>query len=374
MDPDDVVVIGAGPAGLSTSACLTREQVPHVVLERGQQVGSSWRAHYDRLHLHTAKAYSALPMRPWPAAAPRYPARAEVVDYLEAYAREFHVAPRFGVEVERVTRQGPHLSVRTSQGELKPRAVVVATSYNGVPNPPDFPGSETFSGLCVRARDYKNPAPFAGKRTLVVGCGNSGAEIALDLAEHGVETALVVRGPVHVVPRDIFGRPSMETGILLSGLPATMRDALFGPILRLVVGDLSKYGIRRPDRGPNQMIEEEGRVPLLDVGTIAAIKAGKIAVVPAVKRVGPDSVTFADGLTRPFDALLLATGYTPGLDRWIDGFAAIADRRGRPHKFGEETGIEGLYFVGFKNPTTGALREIAIEAARTARAIKRMLS
>jgi NADPH-dependent glutamate synthase beta subunit-like oxidoreductase len=242
-----------------------------------------------------------------------------------------------------------------------------------VPNQPDFPGSETFSGLRMHARDYKNPAPFAGKRTLVVGCGNSGAEIALDLAEHGVETALVVRGPVHVIPRDIFGRPSMETGILLSGLPAALRDALVGPILRLVVGDLSKYGIRRPDRGPNRMIEEDGRVPLLDIGTIAAIKAGKIAVVPAVRSVGVASVTCADGVTRPFDALLLATGYTPGLDRWIEGFAAIADHRGRPHKFGEQTGIEGLYFVGFKNPPTGALREIAIEAARTARAIRRSL-
>jgi len=204
----------------------------------------------------------------------------------------------------------------------------------------------------------------------VVGAGNSGAEIALDLAEQGVDVAMVVRGPVHVVPRDMFGQPTQLTNILLCTLPLRLRDAIAVATVGLVVGDLSRFGIVRPAMGPNRMIEELGRVPLLDLGTIAMVKKGKIRVLPAAQAVLPEAVRFADGSEHPFEAIIFATGYTPGLGSLVEGFEAIADARGRPQRFGEETDIAGLYFVGFKNPTTGALREIAIEAQRVARAIR----
>jgi cation diffusion facilitator CzcD-associated flavoprotein CzcO len=219
-----------------------------------------------------------------------------------------------------------------------------------VANRPQFPGLDSFTGALVHAEAYKNPLPYAGKRTLVVGCGNSGAEIALDLAEHGVDVTMVIRGPVHVIPRDLLGRPSQETGILLSPLPAGVRDALVAPVLRLAVGDLSRWGIVRPAIGPNRAIEETGRIPMLDIGTLALVKAERIRVRPAVQQLAPDRVTFVDGRVEPFDAIILATGYRPDLDQLIDGFAAIADGRGRPHRFGVETGIAGLFFVGFRNP------------------------
>jgi len=93
-------------------------------------------------------------------------------------------------------------------------------------------------------------------------------------------------------------------------------------------------------------------------------------VLPAVQEILPDRVRFAGGSVHPFDAIIFATGYAPGLGKVIEGFETIADARGRPHRFGEETGIAGLYFVGFKNPPTGALREIALEAPRVARSIR----
>ena len=371
---EDILVIGAGPAGLSVSACLREQGLAHVVLEREQTVGSAWRKHYDRLHLHTAKAYSGLPMKPWPKSAPRYPSRQQVVEYLQAYAAEHQVAPRLGTTVHGVKREGDRFRVETSTGVMTPRFVVMATSYNGVPNLPALPGLESFRGTAVHAADYKNAAPYPGKRTLVVGCGNSGAEIALDLAEQGVDVAMVVRGPVHVVPRDMFGQPTQQTNILLSHLPLWLQDAIAVSTVGLVVGDLSRWGIVRPAAGPNRMIEEEGRVPLLDLGTIAMVKKGKIRVLPAAQEVLPDAVRFAGGAEHPFDAIIFATGYTPSLGRLIEGFDAISDARGRPHRFGEETGIAGLYFVGFKNPTTGALREIALEAPRVAQAIRARLS
>ena len=368
--PEDVLVIGAGPAGLAASACLRREGLAHVVLEREQTVGSAWRRHYDRLHLHTAKAYSGLPMKPWPKAAPRYPSRDQMVEYLQAYAAEHQIAPRLGTTVHAVKREGARFTVQTSAGVMRPCFVVMATSYNGVPNLPSLPGLEGFRGTAIHAAEYRNATPYQGKRTLVVGCGNSGAEIALDLAEQGVDVAMVVRGPVHVVPRDMFGQPTQQTNILLSHLPLWLQDAIAVRTVGLVVGDLSRWGIVRPAVGPNRMIEETGRVPILDLGTIAKVRQGKIRVLPATQDILPDAVRFADGAVHPFEAIIFATGYTPGLGRLIEGFETISDARGRPHRFGEETGIAGLYFVGFKNPTTGALREIAIEAPRVARGIR----
>jgi indole-3-pyruvate monooxygenase len=367
---DDVVVIGAGPAGLAVSACLHWIGLAHVVLERSNSVAASWRQHYDRLHLHTVRKYSSLPFSPWPRGTPLYPSRDDVVSYLERYAEEHRVTPRFGVEVHRVTPVRSGFIVDTSAGRLEPRFVVVATGYNGVPNEPEFPGMARFAGSVVHTSAYRNAKPYAGKRTLVVGCGNSGAEVALDLAEHGIDAAIVVRGPVHVVPRDLFGRPSQETSVMLSRLPVDVRDAIVTPILRLAVGDLSRWGIVRPAIGPNRLIEDAGRIPILDVGTIAQIKAGGIRVFPAVQEVLSTAVRFVNGRTESFDAIVLATGYRPGLARFIDGFDAVSDERGRPRQFGHDTEVPGLFFVGFRNPPTGALREIVREAPRVAAAIR----
>ena len=374
MSDHDVLVIGAGPAGLATSACLRTQGVSHQVIEREGEIAASWRRHYDRLHLHTTKRYSGLPLSPWPSSAPRYPSRTQVVDYLQDYAVTHAITPDLGIEVRHVRRHGKHFVVETSRGTRTPRVVVVATGYNGVANIPDFPGLNAFGGEVIHAAAYKNPKHYAGKRVLVVGCGNSGAEIALDLAECGVDTAMVVRGPVHVIPRDLLGRPSQETGIALSVLPVPIRDAIITTILRFAVGDLSRWGIVRPSIGPQKMIEEQGRVPILDVGTLSKIKEGKIRVVPAIQEVFSTLVGFTDGQRLPFDVIILATGYTPGLDRVIEGFASIADARGRPHRFGEETAIPGLYFIGFNNPPTGVLREIALEAPRVAESIRRSVA
>ena len=370
MRGEDIVVIGAGPAGLAVSASLKRVDVPHVVVDRENDVGASWKRRYDRLHLHTVKEYSSLPFLAWLRETPRYPSRDDVVAYLEQYAVRHRITPRFGVHVQRVSRGADRFQVETGAGRLSPRFVVVATGYNSVPNRPEIPGLAAFAGSVVHSEAYKNPIPYVGMRTLVVGCGNSGAEIALDLAEHGVDVAMVVRGPVHVVPRDLLGRPSQKTNVMLSRLPVGARDALVSPILRLAVGDLSRWGIVRPALGPNRLIEEKGRIPILDIGTIAQVKAGRIRVRPAVEEMSQDRVRFADGRIEPFDAIILATGYHSGLDRFIDGFASIADARGRPDRFGEETRLPGLFFVGFRNPPTGALRQISREAPRVAAAIR----
>lgn len=358
------VVVGAGPAGLAVAACLTHEGVEHVVLEAADRVGSRWRAHYDRLHLHTVKRHSGLPLHPMPAHYPRYPSRDQVVAYLEDYAARFGIRPRFGCEVTSITQQGAAWRVRTrsehGEASLIARSVVVATGYNRVPHRPTFAGEDVFGGPVLHSSEYRTGAAFSGQDVLVVGCGNSGAEIALDLCERGARAAMVVRNPVHVVPRDLLGRPSQETSLLLSRLPVRVADRLARAMLRLTVGDLSAHGIRRPKKGPIRMILEEGRVSLLDIGTVAMIKQGRIRVLPAVRELQPGHVAFTDGRRLPFGAVVLATGYRAGLsDLLPDG--AVTGPRGLPARHGEET-LPGLYFVGYSNPPTGALRQIALEA------------
>ena len=361
----DVVVIGAGPAGLATAACLRRAGLDPVVIEREQTVGSSWRGHYDRLHLHTAKDYSALPGMPFPHDYPTYPARAQVVSYLERYAAAMGVAPRFGVEVTRAQQVGARWRVETNQGDLDVASLVVATGYNRTPERPSWPGLETFPGPVVHSSDYKDGRHLQGQRVLVVGSGNSGAEIAIDLWESGAVVAMVFRSPVHVVPRDAFGQPAQRMTLLLSRLPTKVADRLSQPLRDLTVGDLSPYGIARPAIGPLELLEKTGRVPLIDIGTIALIKQGAITVYPNIAAVTDARVRFVDGRLAVFDAIVLATGYRAGLTRWLHGVDAVLDERGLPRQHGRET-LSGLYFCGFKNPTTGALREVAIEAERIA--------
>src|SRR5580693_9446913 len=121
----DVIVLGAGPAGLAVAGCLRARKIPFVVLEQADAVGATWRRHYERLHLHTVARFSALPRMGWPEGVPMYPSRVQVVDYLERYARRFQIEPRFGQAVTRARRDGGRWVVTSSGGELSARALVV---------------------------------------------------------------------------------------------------------------------------------------------------------------------------------------------------------------------------------------------------------
>ena len=201
----DAIIIGAGPAGLATAAALRARGRDAVILEKSDAVGAVWRRHYDRLHLHTDRARSGLPGLQIPKAYGRYPSRAQVVEYLEAYAAKFALKPVFNAPVRAVRRDGRAWRVEAGENSRSAPIVVVATGWADYPHAPTWPGIETFGGAVMHSSAYRNPAPLAGKRVLVVGYGNSGAEIALDLAEAGIDVALSVRSPVNVIPRELFG-------------------------------------------------------------------------------------------------------------------------------------------------------------------------
>src|SRR5436305_3218879 len=184
----EVAVIGGGPAGLATAATLKRSGILAVVLERSDAVGASWRRHYDRLHLHTVRWLSHLPGYRFSRSHGRWVSRDGVVRYLEGYVRHHAIEVRTGVEVRRLERSddGAEWVLETPNGALRAQYVVVATGYNHTPVLPDWPGRDSFTGELIHGQDYRNPSPYAGRDVLVVGAGNTGAEIAVDLIEGGV--------------------------------------------------------------------------------------------------------------------------------------------------------------------------------------------
>lgn len=368
-DEHDVAVIGAGPAGLACAACLKREGVEPEVLERGQAVGTAWRTHYDRLHLHTDRRNSNLPGLPIPAEAGRYPSRDDVVAYLERYAAEHGIEPTFGAEVTRLSRPSGAWEVVHRRGSLVARNVVVATGFAGEPVRPEWPGEESFPGPIRHSADYRNGAPFAGQDVLVVGFGNSGGEIALDLAEHGATPELAVRSPVNILPRELVGLPILALAIPLSFLPPAVADTLSAPALRLAIGSYERLGLEPKAKGPMRQIEEDRRIPLIDVGTVELLRTGGAGVKPEVVGFDGPEVRFADGSASRYDAVIAATGYRPSFHHFLEGAERVTDEEGVPLVSGRPTALAGLYFCGFYLSPTGMLREIGIEARRIAAAI-----
>lgn len=365
------IVVGAGPAGLAVATCLKQVGISSLILEQSDKVGAAWHGHYDRLHLHTAKAFSTLPYLPFPRDYPRYPSRPQVIQYLESYARQFQLEIRLGQEVVSARHVDGVWEVQTQDASYQAFNLVVATGYNREPYLPEWPGQSSFRGRILHSSEYRNGAPFQDQKVLVVGFGNSGGEIAIDLWEHGAKPGLAVRGPVNVIPRELLGIPILAISILQSKLPARVADAMNAPMLRAAVGDISRYGLHKLPGGPMTQIQRDGRIPLIDVGTIRLIKQGHVTVYPGIESFTEDSVRFTDGQQVEFDAVILATGYRPRVNAFLEGGSAVYNEEGTPLSSGQATLVSGLYFCGYYVSPTGMLREIGLEARRIAAAIGR---
>ena len=370
MGTDPVVVIGAGPGGLAVAAELGRRGIAAVVLERAAEPAASWRAHYDRLHLHTPRFLSHLPGLRIPATEGRWVSRDGVVRYLDRYVEHHGIDVRTGVEVTRVDRRGGAWLVRTTAADLPAAAVVVATGHNHTADVPEWPGRAGFTGELLHAAHYRNGRPYAGREVLVVGAGNTGAEVAVDLSEHGARRVLLaVRTPPHILRRETLGVPATLGGVAMRHLPPRLADALIEPLRRRTVPDLTAHGL--PDPGPGAYARAaRGEIPVLDVGLVDAVRAGRVEPVAGLTAFDGPRVLLADGSSLEPEVVIAATGYRRGLEPLVSHLGVL-DRTGRPVPRGARTlpGAPGLYFVGFAHPVSGMFREIGIEARRVARAV-----
>ena len=375
MPESTVVIVGGGAAGLSTAAALGQRGIEAVVLEQDAAIGGTWARRYDRLHLHTIRRYSGLAHFPIPDRYPTYLSRDELVQYLNEYAGHFGLKILTGTTVRKIRAEdaGPRQwTIETAGGPAwRSRVVVIATGQYREPVVPPWPGRDLYEGRLTHSAAYANAAPYAGQRVLVVGAGNSGAEIATDLSDHGAAAvALSVRTPPPIVPRDPFGMPVQRTSLVLSALPAAIANRLARATARLALGDLTRYGMPRGDFAPYTHL----RVPVIDVGFVEALKNRRVSVRPALERLTRTGVVYADGTSEAFEAIVAATGFRTGLESLIDA-RDVLDSNGEPRgASGEPTAHRGLYFVGFVHTLRGHLFEANRASRRLARHIERDLA
>jgi len=356
------LIVGAGPAGLAVAGRLRQTDLDFEVIEKSDRVGDAWHRHYDRLRLHTVKHLSHLPGLAFPEHYPRYVPRQELAEYYADYARTFSIEPIFREAAAAIARSDVGWVTKTGTGsELRSDHVVIATGLNRVPHCPTYPGEEGFGGQLIHSREYRDPSPFAGQSVLVVGMGNTGAEIALDLSEAGVDTTISVRGPVNIVPRDVLGRPTQLTARMLARFPIGLGDRLGSLLRSMTVGDLSRYGIATPELPPLAQLREFGKTPVIDIGTVNRIKTGQIAVRPAIDHLEAGSVVFSDHREGRFDTVIFATGYRPMLEGLLTDPQDVLDERGLPRQVVGDGAHRGLYFVGFDNHQPGGVLGTVVE-------------
>lgn len=369
METHEIVIVGAGSAGLATAALLRRAGLEPVVLEAGPEPGAAWRSRYDRLRLHTPRLLSGLPGRRIPRRYGRWVSRDDLLAYFREYAEAERLDVRTGVRVERIDPDGEAWLLQTADEALRAETAIVATGYNAAPRLPDWPGRDGFTGELVHSSSYRNAEPYRGRDVLVVGAGNSGAEIATDVAEGGASrTRLSVRTPPQIVRRTTAGIPAQVIGMALRTLPADWVDPVSKAIRRLAIPDLAPYGLPRPELGLRSAFLATGTVPILDVGIVEAIRRRRVEVVAAVEGFDGDEVLLADGSRLAPDAVIAATGFHAGLEPLV-GHLGVLGPRGLPLRTDGEPALPGLWFVGFVPTLGGQLREGNIAARKVAEAV-----
>ena len=369
----DALVIGAGPTGLAVAAELAGLGVKARVFDRSDRVASSWHGHYGSLHLHTHRRRSGLPGRPLPENLPRFPSRVDMISYFERYADDKVADIRLGLEVQSVDPSPGGWRVTHTDGAEETRAVVFATGLNSRPRRPDWPGLEQFRGRILHTSDYQSSSDVEGDRVLVVGFGNSGADIALELANLGMRPHVAVRGPVNILPLTLLGLPITSLGLLPKLIGPRAADRFTAPLVRAAIGRPEDYGFECPEKGPAAQVVEDGRIPLIDHGALSAIREGRIQIRNGVEQLNGDEVVFANGDKEPFDTIILATGYDVDLRAFLPSTPDVLTPNGVPRVSGGPSGAEGLYFASYVASADGQLRQSGIDAKWIARDVARYL-
>jgi putative flavoprotein involved in K+ transport len=374
-DSCDTVVIGAGPAGLAVARELEhRHGIKTLVVDRAAAPAMSWRTRYDDFRLNTTGFLSHLPGQRIPVTAGRWPTREDMVRYFDDYVRRQHITLELSCEVNTVDRARGGWRLDTSSGEIRTRTIVLATGNYRTPTIPGWPGLGHFTGEFIHSGSFRNAWPFRDRDVLVVGAGNSAADIAVQLANDGARRIwLAIRTPPHLVRRAIAGFPSDIFLELFAWAPASAVDPVIELSERVMWGDLSTYGFRRPPLGLKATVEQTGRIPTLADDLVDAVRTGRVEVVAAVEAVEPDRVILSDGSCVSAEVVIAATGFSMDLDGLV-GHLGVLDEQGKPRGgFASHVG-HGMFAIGYGIPPNGPLRAIRLAATPLAREIAAYLA
>ncbi|KAI5022012.1 hypothetical protein ZWY2020_058742 [Hordeum vulgare] len=287
-----VLIVGAGPAGLATAACLSKFSIPYVIVEREDCSASLWRNRaYDRLKLHLAKEFCELPHMSYPVDAPTYIPKNIFVKYLDDYIDRFNIQPKYLTNVESSTYDNDkkcwsivaHDMAKCTIVKFTTKFLVVASGENSAENIPMILGLQSFPGDVIHSSSYKSGKSYSRKNVLVVGSGNSGMEIAYDLATHGANTSII-----HVMTKELI-----RLGMTLAHrLPLNLVDNLLVMSVKFIFGDLSRQGMTRPKMGPMTLKSATGKSAVIDVGTVGLINKGIIKVQGGISKIMGNIVEF----------------------------------------------------------------------------------
>ncbi|KAE9598267.1 hypothetical protein Lal_00004029 [Lupinus albus] len=353
-EEETVIVVGAGPSGISAAACFTKQSIPHIILEREDCFASLWKKYsYDRVHLHLNKKFCELPYKPFPHSYPSYVPKKQFLQYLDDYVSHFRINPLYRRTVEMAefdegaqkwrveARNGDNGEVEEYYGKF----LVVATGETSDPFVPEIEGLSSFTGKVIHSTGFKSGKEFKDEHVLVVGSGNSGMEIALDLVNHGAKTSILVRSPVHFLSREM-----VNLGLfLLKYLSLSIVDSLMVMLSRIVYGNVTTYGIYRPNEGPFYMKVKYGKYPVIDIGTYTKIKSQELKVLPEeIESVRGKDVLFKNNELHSFDSIVFCTGFKRSTHKWLKGDNYLLNDDGFPMPSYPThwKGKNGLYCIG----------------------------
>lgn len=330
MDVIDIGIVGAGPSGLILARKLADTDSTYEIYERNSDVGGIWDIDapgspmYESAHFISSKTRSGFPGFPMPAAYPDYPNHRQILAYIRAFADEFDL--RRNVRFDSAVRHARPTSERTweillDDGSVRHcRYLVCANGITWEPNEVTWPG--TFSGEIRHSVTYRSASEFTGRRVLVIGAGNSGADIACDAAFASDQAFMSVRRGYHFIPKHIMGKPADVFAADGPSLPHRVQQIVFAGLLRILTGDLRRYGLPKPD---HRIFESH---PLLNTQILHYLGHGDCVAKPDVARLDGDDVVFVDGSRERVDLIITATGYhmtSPFLDDDV-----LEMRGGRP--------------------------------------------
>jgi putative flavoprotein involved in K+ transport len=366
----EVVVIGAGPAGLATAAMLERRHIPTVILERGPRPGSKWHERHPGMQLNTSRRMSQLPKLGMERRHGRWPTAREWAAYLVQYATEMGLAVETDTEATRVERVGDGWRIETTAGSLDARAVVIATGHDHSPRVPEWPGRRSFGPKVMHSSEVRDERSLDGHDTLVVGSGTSGADIATALTarEHG-KVWLSVRTPPLIMRRAYLGIPSTLLGLWAGRSPRAVIDRAGWLLHGALYRDLATYGLSPSPKRLSEGLDAYFS-PLMDNGFADAVRRRQVEIVAAVERLDGDRVVLADGTLLEPSAVVAATGYLTDLEGLL-GHLGVVAADGEPVSRGGQSpaGARNLYFAGFRFGLGALLPYISADANQIAKSV-----
>lgn len=345
----DAVVIGGGQAGLASGYYLQKAGLNFKILESGDQPTGSWPKYYDSLKLFSPARYSSLPGYPFPKAPNEYPLRDEVISYLRQYAEKFKLPIKLNQKVERIVVENGGFDVITLAGDrFRSKTIISASGSFHRPYLPSLKGADIFKGRILHSSDYKHPESFLGKRVVVVGRGNSGVQIAVELANHS-NVSLAVQHPVRFTPQRVLGL-DLHFWLKITGVDAFPFYRIGKePPSPISVFDLGGYRKKIDHGNPDQRTMFSGFYS--------------------------EGVVWANGEREPVDVVMFATGFRPNLP-FLSGTGALASDGMPLHVAGVSTEFLGLYYVGLSNQRSFAsatVRGVGADAKYIAKKINRFL-